>query len=62
MRLRPAKTAKQVEVVFGVELGSWVPKEYCFRWEPHGFDATFAKLLWPLGIIITAITHLVFHL
>jgi len=29
---------------------SWGPKKHCIRWEswiPHGFDAAFAKLLWP---------------
>jgi len=45
-RLRHAKTAERIEVLFGVKIRR-NPRRIVLDWNPHG-DAAFAKLLWPL--------------
>jgi len=45
MRLRCANTAERIEVLFAVEILGTCERGSDFL---HGFDAAFAKLLWPL--------------
>jgi len=51
-RLHCANTAEQIEVLLGMETpGDF--KNTCPKF-PHGFDVAFAKLLWALVCILTA--------
>jgi len=43
--------AERIDVLFGVE----TPKEHCVRYDvnsPHGFNAVFTKLLWPVVVVV----------